>query len=84
MFTLFSLPVHSDQYVQGLRKEYPQSRAAPVYEELDAARRRVLDNDPNRVSVCFLKNLMGNAGAVLDLMLMERHTCVLVSTPGLL
>lgn len=40
----------SDQRVQGLRREYPQARAAPVYEELDAARRRVLENDPNRTA----------------------------------
>uniref|UniRef100_A0A3B4XJV2 Partitioning defective 3 homolog B-like n=1 Tax=Seriola lalandi dorsalis TaxID=1841481 RepID=A0A3B4XJV2_SERLL len=42
---------HDPRY-QGLRKEYQPPRAAPVYEELDAARRRVLENDPHRVSVC--------------------------------
>ncbi|XP_071320664.1 par-3 family cell polarity regulator beta a isoform X2 [Trachinotus anak] len=40
----------SDQRYQGLRREYQQPRAAPVYEELDAARRRVLENDPNRMA----------------------------------
>ncbi|XP_026157654.1 par-3 family cell polarity regulator beta a isoform X2 [Mastacembelus armatus] len=40
----------SDQRLQDLRREYLQARAAPVYEELDAARRRVLENDPNRVA----------------------------------
>ncbi|XP_028985382.1 par-3 family cell polarity regulator beta a isoform X2 [Betta splendens] len=40
----------SDQFVQGVRRDYQQARAAPVYEELDAARRRVLDNDPNRMA----------------------------------
>ncbi|KAM9334419.1 par-3 family cell polarity regulator beta a [Symphorus nematophorus] len=41
----------SDQRLQGLRREYQQARAAPGYEELDAARRRVLEHDPNRVSM---------------------------------
>ncbi|KAG7502365.1 partitioning defective 3-like B-like isoform X1 [Solea senegalensis] len=41
----------SDQHFQGVRQDYPRSRAAPVYEDLDAARRRLLENDPNRVSV---------------------------------
>ncbi|XP_040888627.1 par-3 family cell polarity regulator beta a isoform X2 [Toxotes jaculatrix] len=40
----------SDQRFQGLRREYQQARAAPVYEELDAARRRVLENDPHRMA----------------------------------
>ncbi|XP_018516497.1 par-3 family cell polarity regulator beta a isoform X2 [Lates calcarifer] len=40
----------SDPRFQGLRREYQQARAAPVYEELDAARRRVLENDPNRMA----------------------------------
>ncbi|XP_026217952.1 par-3 family cell polarity regulator beta a [Anabas testudineus] len=40
----------SDQRLQGLRREYPQARAAPVYEELDAARRRFLENDPQRMA----------------------------------
>lgn len=47
--TVFSLC--SDPRLQGLRREYQQARAAPGYDELDAARRRVLDYDPNRVSV---------------------------------
>lgn len=34
-----------------MRREYTQARAAPGYEELDAARRRILEYDPNRVSV---------------------------------
>lgn len=34
-----------------MRREYMQARAAPGYEELDAARRRILEYDPNRVSV---------------------------------
>ncbi|KAK2856840.1 hypothetical protein Q5P01_005575 [Channa striata] len=38
----------SDQ--RGVRREYPQARAAPVYDELDAARRRVLENDPQRMA----------------------------------
>uniref|UniRef100_A0A096MDL3 Par-3 family cell polarity regulator beta n=1 Tax=Poecilia formosa TaxID=48698 RepID=A0A096MDL3_POEFO len=37
-----------DQRIQGLRREYQQARAAPAYEELEAARRRVLEHDPNR------------------------------------
>ncbi|XP_039998182.1 par-3 family cell polarity regulator beta a isoform X2 [Xiphias gladius] len=40
----------SDQRFQGLRREYQQARAAPVYEELDAARRLVLENDPHRMA----------------------------------
>uniref|UniRef100_A0A3B4VH37 Partitioning defective 3 homolog B-like n=1 Tax=Seriola dumerili TaxID=41447 RepID=A0A3B4VH37_SERDU len=40
----------SDPRYQGLRKEHQQPRAAPVYEELDAARRRVLENDPHRMA----------------------------------
>ncbi|XP_023249094.1 partitioning defective 3 homolog B-like isoform X1 [Seriola lalandi dorsalis] len=40
----------SDPRYQGLRKEYQPPRAAPVYEELDAARRRVLENDPHRMA----------------------------------
>uniref|UniRef100_A0A3B5A709 Partitioning defective 3 homolog B-like n=1 Tax=Stegastes partitus TaxID=144197 RepID=A0A3B5A709_9TELE len=40
-----------DQRVQGLRREYQQARAAPAYEELEVARRRALEYDPNRVSV---------------------------------
>ncbi|XP_037124365.1 partitioning defective 3 homolog B-like [Syngnathus acus] len=43
-------PAESDQRSQGMRREYPQARAAPGYEELDAARRRVLENDPHRVA----------------------------------
>ncbi|KAM9328034.1 par-3 family cell polarity regulator beta a isoform 2-T2 [Pholidichthys leucotaenia] len=39
-----------DQRPQGLRMEYQQARAAPGYEELDAARRRVLEYDPNRLA----------------------------------
>ncbi|XP_035533945.1 par-3 family cell polarity regulator beta a [Morone saxatilis] len=42
-------PADSDR-LQGLRREYQQARAAPGYEELDAARRRVLDHDPNRMA----------------------------------
>lgn len=45
-----SVSLCSDQRLQGLRREHQQARAAPGYEELDAARRRVLENDPNRVS----------------------------------
>uniref|UniRef100_A0A8D2ZZG1 PDZ domain-containing protein n=1 Tax=Scophthalmus maximus TaxID=52904 RepID=A0A8D2ZZG1_SCOMX len=41
---------NSDPHFQGLRREYQQGRAAPVYEELDAARRRALDNDPHRIA----------------------------------
>ncbi|XP_029305178.1 par-3 family cell polarity regulator beta a isoform X1 [Cottoperca gobio] len=40
----------SDQRLQGLRREYQQARAAPGYDELDAARRRVLENDPLRMA----------------------------------
>ncbi|KAM9836036.1 par-3 family cell polarity regulator beta a [Aulostomus maculatus] len=43
-------PAESDQRLQGLRREYQQPRAAPGYEELDAARRRILENDPHRVA----------------------------------
>uniref|UniRef100_A0A8C4GZ81 PDZ domain-containing protein n=1 Tax=Dicentrarchus labrax TaxID=13489 RepID=A0A8C4GZ81_DICLA len=42
-------PADGDR-LQGLRREYQQARAAPGYEELDAARRRVLDHDPNRMA----------------------------------
>lgn len=41
---------YSDQRLQGTRREYQQARAAPGYEELEAARRRVLEHDPHRVS----------------------------------
>ncbi|XP_035006506.2 par-3 family cell polarity regulator beta a isoform X1 [Hippoglossus stenolepis] len=41
---------NSDPHFQGMRREYQPSRAAPVYEELDTARRRALDNDPNRMA----------------------------------
>lgn len=40
----------SDQRLHGLRREYMQARAAPGYEELDAARRRILEYDPNRMA----------------------------------
>ncbi|XP_038574850.1 par-3 family cell polarity regulator beta a isoform X3 [Micropterus salmoides] len=40
----------SDQRLQGLRREYQQGRAAPGYEELDAARRRALEHDPHRMT----------------------------------
>ncbi|CAJ1086915.1 partitioning defective 3 homolog B-like isoform X3 [Xyrichtys novacula] len=40
----------SDPRLQGMRREYQQARAAPGYDELDAARRRVLDYDPNRMA----------------------------------
>nr|XP_046238209.1 par-3 family cell polarity regulator beta a isoform X2 [Scatophagus argus] len=40
----------SDQRLQGMRREYQQARAAPVYEELDAARRRFLEYDPQRMA----------------------------------
>ncbi|KAM3857155.1 par-3 family cell polarity regulator beta a [Diretmus argenteus] len=40
----------SDQRLQGLRREYQQSRAAPAYEDLENARRRVLDYDPQRIA----------------------------------
>ncbi|XP_077954256.1 par-3 family cell polarity regulator beta a isoform X3 [Gasterosteus aculeatus] len=36
----------SDQRLQGMRR-YQQARAAPVYDELDAQRRRVLEHDPH-------------------------------------
>ncbi|KAM4537845.1 par-3 family cell polarity regulator beta a isoform 2-T3 [Fundulus diaphanus] len=39
-----------DYRIQGLRREYQQARAAPGYEELEAARRRVLEHDPNRMA----------------------------------
>uniref|UniRef100_A0A3Q2V5A9 Par-3 family cell polarity regulator beta n=1 Tax=Haplochromis burtoni TaxID=8153 RepID=A0A3Q2V5A9_HAPBU len=40
----------SDQRLHGMRREYTQARAAPGYEELDAARRRILEYDPNRMA----------------------------------
>ncbi|XP_034533767.1 partitioning defective 3 homolog B-like isoform X2 [Notolabrus celidotus] len=40
----------SDPRLQGLRREHQQARAAPGYDELESARRRVLDYDPNRVA----------------------------------
>ncbi|XP_072219791.1 par-3 family cell polarity regulator beta a isoform X2 [Leuresthes tenuis] len=40
----------SDQRLQGLRREYPPARAAPSYDELDAARRRALEYDPSRMA----------------------------------
>lgn len=43
-------PPDSDLRIQGLRREYQQARAAPGYEELEAARRRVLEHDPNRMA----------------------------------
>ncbi|XP_077407644.1 par-3 family cell polarity regulator beta a isoform X1 [Vanacampus margaritifer] len=43
-------PAENDQRPQGMRREYPEARAAPGYEELDAARRRVLENNPHRVA----------------------------------
>ncbi|XP_060923246.1 par-3 family cell polarity regulator beta a [Limanda limanda] len=43
-------PATSDPHFQGMRREYQPPRAAPVYEELDTARRRALDNDPNRMA----------------------------------
>lgn len=51
LFTPPSVSLCSDQRLQGFRREHQQARAAPVYEELDSARRRVLEHDPNRVSV---------------------------------
>uniref|UniRef100_A0A3P9MDY4 PDZ domain-containing protein n=1 Tax=Oryzias latipes TaxID=8090 RepID=A0A3P9MDY4_ORYLA len=39
----------NQQQVYGDR-EHPQARAAPGYEELEAARRRVLDHDPHRTA----------------------------------
>uniref|UniRef100_A0A3Q2XV33 PDZ domain-containing protein n=1 Tax=Hippocampus comes TaxID=109280 RepID=A0A3Q2XV33_HIPCM len=42
-------PAQRDEWSQGMRREYP--RAAAGYEELDTARRRVLENDPQRVSL---------------------------------
>ncbi|XP_019734038.1 par-3 family cell polarity regulator beta a isoform X2 [Hippocampus comes] len=41
-------PAQRDEWSQGMRREYP--RAAAGYEELDTARRRVLENDPQRVA----------------------------------
>ncbi|XP_061571429.1 par-3 family cell polarity regulator beta a isoform X2 [Cololabis saira] len=32
------------------RRDYQQGRVAPLYEELEAARRRVLDHDPHRIA----------------------------------
>lgn len=59
-FSLFLHSFCSDQRLPGSRREYQQARAAPGYEELDAARRRVLEHDPQRVSVracsCALRN----------------------------
>ncbi|KAM8873072.1 par-3 family cell polarity regulator beta a isoform 1-T1 [Synchiropus picturatus] len=43
-------PADSDPRLPGLRPNYPQARAVPGYEDLDAARRRVLDYDPNRMA----------------------------------
>ncbi|XP_069554508.1 par-3 family cell polarity regulator beta a isoform X1 [Brachyistius frenatus] len=43
-------PADSDQRLLGLRREYQQARAAPSYEELEAARRRVLEHDPHRMA----------------------------------
>ncbi|XP_060888365.1 par-3 family cell polarity regulator beta a isoform X2 [Labrus mixtus] len=40
----------SDPRLQGPRREHQQARAAPGYEELEAARRRVLENDPHRMA----------------------------------
>ncbi|TDG96206.1 hypothetical protein EPR50_G00237580 [Perca flavescens] len=40
----------SDQRLQALRRENQQTRAAPGYDELDAARRRVLEHDPHRMA----------------------------------
>lgn len=50
LFTPPSVSLCSDQRLQGLRREHQQARADPGYEELDTARRRVLEHDPNRVS----------------------------------
>lgn len=49
-FVFFCFFCCSDQRLQGTRREYQQARAAPGYEELEAARRRVLEHDPHRVS----------------------------------
>lgn len=51
LFTPPFLSLCSDQRLQGQRRENQQGRAAPGYEDLDAARRRVLEHDPLRVSV---------------------------------
>ncbi|XP_063734111.1 par-3 family cell polarity regulator beta a [Eleginops maclovinus] len=40
----------SDPRLQGQRREYQQNRAAPGYDELEGARRRALENDPNRMA----------------------------------
>ncbi|XP_033956908.1 par-3 family cell polarity regulator beta a [Pseudochaenichthys georgianus] len=40
----------SDPRLQGQRREYQQNRAAPGYDELEAARRRALENDPSRMA----------------------------------
>ncbi|XP_028326254.1 par-3 family cell polarity regulator beta a isoform X1 [Gouania willdenowi] len=45
-----STQADSDPRGQGLWREHQPGRAAPGYEELDAARRRVLDHDPHRVA----------------------------------
>ncbi|CAG5932750.1 unnamed protein product [Menidia menidia] len=43
-------PADSDQRLQGQRRDNPPPRAVPSYDELDAARRRALEYDPNRVA----------------------------------
>ncbi|CAN9498417.1 unnamed protein product [Ophioblennius macclurei] len=40
----------SDQRLQAPRREYQPARAAPSYDDLDAARRRFLELDPNRAA----------------------------------
>ncbi|CAK6962492.1 par-3 family cell polarity regulator beta a [Scomber scombrus] len=43
-------PAESDQRLQGVRREYQQARVVPSYDELDTARRRVLEHDPHRTA----------------------------------
>lgn len=57
---------YSDQRLQGRRDQQQQPRAAPGYEELDAARRRVLDHDPHRVSGKRVASLRKRPGPPLN------------------
>lgn len=50
----FFISLSLSERVQKLRRELQQARAAPAYEELEVIRRRALDHDPPRVSVCVL------------------------------
>lgn len=59
IYTFDFLCLCSDQQIQSERREYQQTRAAPVYEDLDAARRRILENDPNRVRLPVFLHIHG-------------------------